>query len=113
MSLFVYCFFVYNMSNMSLFCMSCIICLNEIYFVCVLAGSPVVLAVNYGLPETHIPSGEPITHRYKDHHSYVMVVHKDKLYRSDQHDALPISNDTVCPYEPLWHNHDDPCRGGW
>ena len=34
---FVCCFFVYNMSNMSLFCMSCIICLNEIYFICVLA----------------------------------------------------------------------------
>ena len=92
MSLFVYCFFVYNMSNMSLFCMSCIICLNEIYFVCVLAGSPVVLAVDYGLPETHIPSGEPITHRYKDHHSYVMVVHKDKLYRSDQHDAPSVTS---------------------
>ena len=37
MSLFVYYFFVYNMSNMSLFCKSCIICLNEIYFICVLA----------------------------------------------------------------------------
>ena len=22
-------------------------------------------------------------------------------------------NGTVCPYEPPWHNHDDPCRGGW
>ena len=92
MSLFVYCFFVYNMSNMSLFCMSCIICLNEIYFVCVLAGSPVVLAVDCGLPETHIPSGEPTIHRDKDHHGYAMVVHRDKLYRSDQRSAPDITS---------------------
>ena len=32
--------FVYNMSNMSLYCMSCIICLNEVYFICVLARKP-------------------------------------------------------------------------
>ena len=92
MSLCVYCFFVYNMSNMSLFCMSCIICLNEIYFVCVLAGSPVVLAVNYGLPETHIPSGESTTHRNKDHNGHVMVVHKNKLYRSDQRSAPGVTS---------------------
>ena len=59
--------------------MSCIICLNEIYFICVLArkpGSPVVIAVDCGLPETHIPSSEPTTHRDKDHHGYAMVVHR-------------------------------------
>ncbi len=22
-------------------------------------------------------------------------------------------NGIVCPYEPPWHNHDDPCHGGW
>ena len=32
--------FLYNMSNMSLYCMSCIICLNEIYFIYVLARKP-------------------------------------------------------------------------
>ena len=32
--------FVYNMSNMSLYCMLCIICLNENYFICVLARKP-------------------------------------------------------------------------
>ena len=30
-----------------------------------------------GLPETHIPSGEPTTHRDKDHHGYAMMVHRD------------------------------------
>ena len=76
--------FVYNMSNMSSYCMSCIICLNEIYFICVLTRKPVVLAVDCGLPETHIPSGEPTTHRNEDHHGYAMVVYRGKLYRSDQ-----------------------------
>ena len=54
-----------------------------ILFVCKL-GSLVVLAVDCGLPETHIPNDEPTIHRDKDHHAYAMVVHKDKLYRSDR-----------------------------
>ena len=37
-----------------------------------------------GLLETHIPSGEPTTHRDKDYHGYTMMVHRDKLYRSGQ-----------------------------
>ena len=53
-----------------------------ILFVCK-PGSPVVLAVDCGLPETHIPNGEPTTHHDKDHHGYAMVVHRKKLYRSD------------------------------
>ena len=56
-----------------------------ILFVC-WPGSSVVLVVDYGLPETHIPSGEPTTHHDKDHHGYAIVVNKDILYRSDQHD---------------------------
>ena len=48
--------------------------------------------MDYGLPEIHIPSGEPITHRDKDHHGYAMVVYRDKLYRSDQHGALGITS---------------------
>ena len=79
--------FVYNMFNMSLYCMSCIICLNEIYFICVLAWKPDSISMDCGLPETHIPSGEPTAHRDKDHHGYTMVVHRDKLYRSDQRGA--------------------------
>ena len=72
--------------------MSCIICLNEIYFICVLAQKPVVLAVDCGLPKTHIPSGEPTTHRDKDHHGYAMVVHKDKLYCSNQRSAPSVTS---------------------
>ena len=48
-----------------------------ILFVCKL-GSPIVLAVDCGLPETHIPSGEPTTHHDKDHHGYVMVVRSEE-----------------------------------
>ena len=44
------------------------------------------------LPETHIPSGEPTTHRDKDHHGYAMVVHRDKLYCSDQHGAPGVTS---------------------
>ena len=87
--------FVYNMSNVSLYCVSCIICLNEIYFICVLARkpeSPIVLVVNCGLLKTHIPSGEPTTHRDKDYHDYTMVVHRNKLYRSNQCGALGITS---------------------
>ena len=62
-----------------------------ILFVCKL-GSPVVLAVDCGLPETHIPSGEPTTHRDKDHHGYAMMVHRDKLYRSDQRGAPGVTS---------------------
>ena len=62
-----------------------------ILFVCYL-GSPVVLAVDCGLPETHIPSGEPTTHRDKDHHGYAMVVHRDKLYCSDQRGAPGVTS---------------------
>ena len=62
-----------------------------ILFVCK-PGSPVVLAVDCGLPETHIPSGEPTTHRDKDHHGYTMVVHRDKLYRSDQRGAPGVTS---------------------
>ena len=58
-----------------------------ILFVCKL-GSPIVLAVDCGLLETDIPSGEPTTHRDKDHHGYAMMVHRDKLYRSDQRGVL-------------------------
>ena len=79
MSLFVY-YFLYIIC--CYICISCIIYLNEIYFIC-----PVVLAVDCGLLETHIPSGEPTTHHDKDHHGYTMVVHRDKLYRSDQRGA--------------------------
>ena len=53
-----------------------------ILFVCK-PGSPVVLVVDCGLLETHIPSSELTTHRDKDHHGYAMVVHKDKLYNLD------------------------------
>ena len=45
-----------------------------------------------GLPETRIPSGEPTTHRDKDHHSLAMVVHTDKLYRSNQRDAPGVTS---------------------
>ena len=62
-----------------------------ILFVCKL-GSPIVLAVDYGLPETHIPSGEPTTHHDKDHHGYTMVVHRDKLYRSNQRGAPSVTS---------------------
>ena len=72
--------------------MSCIICLNEIYFICVLAQKPFVLAVDCGLPKTHIPSGEPTTHHDKDHHDYTMVIHRDKLYHSDQHSASNVTS---------------------
>ena len=92
MSLFVYWFFVYNMSNMSLFCMSCIICLNEIYFICVLVRKLGNISRGFGLPETHIPSGESTTHRNKDHDGHVMVVHKNKLYRSDQRSAPSVTS---------------------
>ena len=49
-----------------------------------LYASPLVLAVDCGLSETYIPSGEPTTHHDKDRHGYAMVVYGDKLYRSDQ-----------------------------
>ena len=62
-----------------------------ILFVCK-PGSLVVLAVDCGLPETHVPSGEPTTHRDKDHHGYAMVVHRDKLYRSDQRGAPGVTS---------------------
>ena len=62
-----------------------------ILFVC-LPGSPVVLAVDCGLPETHIPSGEPTTHYNKDHHGYAIVVHRDKLYCSDQRGTLAVTS---------------------
>ena len=45
-----------------------------------------------GLPETHIPSDEPITHCDKDHHGYTMVVHRDKLYHSDQRGAPDVTS---------------------
>ena len=38
--------------------------------------SLVVLAVDYGIPETCTPSGEPTTHCDKDHHGYALVVHR-------------------------------------
>ena len=49
-----------------------------------LYASPLVLAVDCGLLETYIPSGEPTTHHDKDRHGYAMVVYRDKLYGSDQ-----------------------------
>ena len=86
---------------MSLFCMSCIICLNEIYFICMLAQKPGSISLDYGLLETHIPSSEPTTHRDKDHHGYAMVIHKDKLYCSDQRGAPSVTSWEVrCPN--LW-----------
>ena len=84
--------FVYNMSNVSLYCMSCIICLKEIYFICVLARKPGRLAMDCGLFETYVPSGEPTTHHDKDYHGYAMVVHRDKLYCSDQCDAAGVTS---------------------
>ena len=48
--------------------------------------------MDYGLLETHIPSGELTTHRDKDHHGHAMVVHRDKLYRSDQRGAPGITS---------------------
>ena len=54
-----------------------------------------------GLLETHIPSGEPTTHRDKDHHGYAMVVHRDKLYRSDQRGAPGVTSWEV-QYPSLW-----------
>ena len=62
-----------------------------ILFVCKL-GSPIVLAVDCGLPETHIPNGEPTTHHDKDHHGYAMVVHRDKLYCLDQRGAPGVTS---------------------
>ena len=62
-----------------------------ILFVCE-PGSTVVLAVDCGLLETHIPSSEPTTHRDKDHHGYAMVVHRDKLYHSDQRSAPGVTS---------------------
>ena len=82
--------FVYNMSNMSLYCMSCIIYLNEIYFICMQTRKLGSISRGLCLPETHIHSGEHTTHRDKDHHGYAMVVHRDKLYRSDQRGALGV-----------------------
>ena len=32
------------------------------------------------------------THRNKDHHGYAMVVHRDKLYRSDQRGAPGVTS---------------------
>ena len=85
--------FVYNMSNMLLYCMSCIICLNNFFFLFVCRPeSPVVLTMDCGIPKTDILSDEPITHCNKDHHSYVMVVHRDKLYRSDQRGAPGVTS---------------------
>ena len=54
-----------------------------------------------GLPETHIPSGEPTTHRDKDHHGYAMMVYRDKLYRSDQRGALGVTSWEV-QHPNLW-----------
>ena len=62
-----------------------------ILFVCK-PGSLVVLAVDCGLLETHIPSDEPTTHRDKDHHGYAMVVYKVKLYRLDQRGAPDVTS---------------------
>ena len=45
-----------------------------------------------GLPETHIPNGEPTTHYDKDHHGYAMVVHRDKLFHSDQRGAPSVTS---------------------
>ena len=60
--------------------------------------SLVVLAVDCGLPKTHITSGELTTHRDKDHHGYAMVLYKDKLYRSDQCNTPGITSWEVrCP----------------
>ena len=53
---------------------------------------PIVLVVDCGLPETHIPSDEPTTHRDKDHHGYDMVVHRSKLYHSDQGGAPGVTS---------------------
>ena len=88
-------------SNMSLYYMSCIIYLNEIYFICVLARKPGSISLDCGLPETHIPNGEPTTHRDEDHHGYAMVVHRDKLYRSDQCGAPGITSWEV-RHPSLW-----------
>ena len=55
-------------------------------------GSPVVLVVDCGLPETQLPSGEPTTHCNKDHHGYAMVVHRDKLYHLEQRSAPRITS---------------------
>ena len=54
--------------------------------------SPVILAMDCGLLETYIPSDQPTTYHDKDHHGYVMVVHKDKLYHSDQCDAPGVTS---------------------
>ena len=85
---------------MSLYCMACIICLNEIYFICVLARKP-SRVLDCGLLETHIPSSEPTTHCDKDCCGYTMVVHRDKLYRSDQRGAPSVTSWEIrCP--SLW-----------
>ena len=60
-----------------------------------------VLAMDCGLLETHIPSGEPTTHRNNDHHGYAMVVHRDKLYCSDQRGALGVTSWEV-RHPSLW-----------
>ena len=69
-------------------------------------GSPVVLTMDCGIPKTHIPKGEPTTHRDKDPHGYAMVVHKDKLYYSDQHGTPGVTIwEVQCPnlWGPLTH----------
>ena len=62
------------------------------------------MAVDCGLPETQIPSGEPTTHRDKDHHGYAMVVHRDKLYRSDQLGLSKPIRDPTHPKDPTRTN---------
>ena len=48
--------------------------------------------MNCGFPKTHIPSDELTTHRDKGHHGYALMVHKDKLYRSDQRGAPNVTS---------------------
>ena len=54
--------------------------------------SPIVLVMNCDLRKTHIPRDEPTTHHDKDHHGYAMVVHREKLYCSNQRGAPGITS---------------------
>ena len=56
------------------------------------AGSPIVLAVDCGLLETHIPNDEPTTHRDKENHGYAMVFHRDKMFHLDQRGAPGVTS---------------------
>ena len=88
-----HCFFLLLfVYNMSLYCMSCIICLNKIYFIYVQAQKPG--NISRGLWSSWDSHTQRWTYHPcdKNHHGYAMVVHRDKLYCSDQRDAPGVTS---------------------